>query len=255
MAPPTFLTYTDVTLDDARALKATTAKQVMRAILSKSMKVDAEEGVAAEILLEFHLQNYLFAVQHRTLNVPEKISTWLSTMRIVYEDAIGERKQMFNSFSQLRELLHVHAKQVPPYTVGVFSPEEVGELVDYASKTFFRHYRMYQYVYQKRRELELRVQTEDLAPPVIQAYPLSIGQAVDPKEQPELAYLFAGQTRTVPAMVQPSPKRTSDRPLPPEAKEANVKLEGALGAFDTALKASDEALDALMQSSAAAAGS
>lgn len=249
MAPQAFLTFTDVTLDDVRALKAATSRQMMRAILSKSMKVEAEDGVAAEILLEFHLQNYLFCMQHPTLNTPEKVSTMLSAMRTVYEDAIGERKEMFHSFSQLRELLHLHGKQVPPYTVGVFSPKEVGELVDYASETFFRHYTMYQYVYQKRRELELRVQKEALAPPVIKAYPLSLGEFVDPNEQPELAHLFAGATRPIPAMVQPATR--PGRPLPPQAKEANVKLEGALEALDTVLRTSDEKLDVLMQSSTA----
>lgn len=243
------LTFTDVTLDDVQSLRGTTSKDKMRKILSKCMKVDAEEGVAAEILLEFHLQNYLFCRSHPTLHNQEKTSTFLSLMRIIYEDAIGERKAIAKSFSQFKGMLDKHSKQTPPYSVGVFSPEEVGIMIDYASRTYFRHYKMYQYVYLKRRELDLRVQSDNLAPPVIQAYPLHRGEEVDPKEQPELAHFFA-QPKQFSALVQPveafEPQGGYGYPPPPEAAEADSKLEAALEAFDASIKASDKKLDALM---------
>jgi len=242
------LTFTDVTLDDVQALKSTTSRPKMRSILSKCMKVDSEEGVAAEILLEFHLQNYLFCRNHPTLHSQEKTSTFLSLMRVVYEDSIGERRAVAKSFSQFTEILNRHSRQTPPYAVGVFSLEEAGTVVDYVSKTFFRHYKMYQYVYLKRRELHLRVQSDDLAPPVIKAYSLGRGEEVDPKDQLELAGLFERKKKweTKADTRDPEPQPGDWGLQPAEAMETESKLETAMRAFDTSMKASDHKLEALM---------
>merc|ERR1712093_711514 len=107
-----------------------------------------------------------------------------------------------------------------------------------ACKTFFRHYKMYQYVYLKRRELDLTVQRDDLAQPVVKAYPLDRGVEVDPKEVPELAHLFRSWRPTQDA--GGSGEDNFLRPEPPEVEEAGFKLEAALQAFDANIRSSDE---------------
>merc|ERR1712096_35347 len=144
-------------------------------------------------------------------------------MRIVYEDAIGERKPVSVSFQQMKDIVSGHAKQTPPYSVAVFTPEDQAMLVDYACKTFFRHYKMYQYVYLKRRELDLTVHRDDLAQPVPKAYPLDRGVEVDPKEVQELASLFRGWRPT--RDVGGSGEEKFLRGEPPEVEEAGLKLE------------------------------
>merc|ERR1719235_1701049 len=86
-----------------------------------------------------------------------------------------------------------HSVQRPPYTVGVFSPAEAAAITDYVAETFFRHFKMYQYVYVKSKELHLQVVNEDLAPPVPVSVELHESHEVDPREVPELKDMFEAE--------------------------------------------------------------
>lgn len=246
-----FLTFYDVSREEVQNLRKLKNRTDQRTILAKALGVKLEEGVSAEILLEFHLQNYLFCEMVPTLATPEKISTLLSIMRVVHEESVAMQVlPQADSIRCLKGQLERHGKQTPPFAVGVFTAEDQERILDYMSKTFYAHYKMYQYVYKRRRDLDLQAMPEDLAPPIpVVVRSLRPIDEVDPREQPELAFLFKKEReekerREMEREAQRGSE--SERTKTRGELEAEAKIEDAINAFDTSIRASDDKLEKLL---------
>jgi len=65
---------------------------------------------------------------------------------------------MKTSFEGFKELLLAHAVERSPHTVGIFSVDDVARIVEYMLNSYFRHYRLYKYIFTKKLAVTL-VQT------------------------------------------------------------------------------------------------
>merc|ERR1712118_372856 len=178
----------DMTEEHLTQIEKITSKCDIKNMLHSCMGVDQSEGYRTEILKEFHFHNYSFC--NTQGYAPEKTSTFLSIMKVLFEEVCLRRLTMDEAFNFFKGWLLKHSVQRPPFSVGVFTFEDVKAITEFVHNTFFRHYKLWMYAYITHRDVELRVRADDLTPPAPPLATLKGTSIVDPKEQPELRSMF-----------------------------------------------------------------
>mmetsp|Transcript_56826 Transcript_56826/g.176777 ORF Transcript_56826/g.176777 Transcript_56826/m.176777 type:complete len:278 (+) Transcript_56826:3-836(+) len=192
---PLFLYFTDVAEEDMSRITAAATKAEVKQLLKRCMRIDQAEGFRTEILADMHYHNYSFCVGHSFTAV--KTSTFLSIMRLVLEEAVGSRLTASEAFEVFKDWLLRHSVERPPWSVGVFTFDDVKAVMDYVHNTFFRHYRLYMYVYMTRCDLGITMDGAHsfIAIPPPRPLRMWLENEVTPRDQPELAHLY-GPTET-----------------------------------------------------------
>lgn len=230
---PLFLTFTDLTEEAMERLEAAETKSAVRQILKECMKIDQDEGFRTEILADMHYHNYSFCMARGFS--PDKTSTLLSIMRLVLEEAVSRRLVLDSAFDVFKEWLLKHGVARPPYSVGVFSYDDVKVITEYAHETFFRHYRLYMYVYMMHCDIDFQVDDAGrgaIALPIRPAQLRVDCEVGDPRSVPELAHLFRPSETE---QLQESLRQIHERNKP-EDKQAIIKRkveEGVRKLVDT----------------------
>jgi len=229
---PLFLTFTDVTEEQLSQIAAMTNKADIKHMLHSCMKVDQSEGYKTEILKEFHFHNYSFCKTKGF--TPEKTSTYLSIMKVLFEELCHSRKTMDESFNFFKGWLLKHSVQRPPFSVGVFTFEDVKAITEYVHNTFFRHYKLWMYAYVTHRDVDLRVRADELVPPAPKLAVLKDRKEyiVDPKMQPELKSMFdAAEALNAEMFMQQEAMRYETK-----AEKVKSKLESKVATLMTDFK-------------------
>merc|ERR1712216_545621 len=104
-----------------------------------------------------HFYNYLFC--HSANFSAAKTSCFLSIMKQVLRSMIAEHLTSEETFDLTKTLFLRHSVTRPPYSVAIFSANDLKVIMDYVLNTFFRHFNLYQYVYVPHRHLNLRTKT------------------------------------------------------------------------------------------------
>mmetsp|Transcript_71373 Transcript_71373/g.187127 ORF Transcript_71373/g.187127 Transcript_71373/m.187127 type:complete len:277 (-) Transcript_71373:67-897(-) len=215
-----FLYFADVTEADlARAAAAETKAEVKR-ILKECMRIDQPEGFRTEILADMHYHNYSFCVS-RDFSV-EKTSTLLSVFKLVLEEAVRGRLEADAAFDVCKEWLLKHGVERPPWSVGVFSFDDIKAIMEYAHNTFFRHYRLYMYAFMTHCDLSFSVENPGVAPPSVRPLPLVAESEVDPRAQPELEHRFREQLAAEAAEAELR-RRQEQQAIEEEDRAARIK--------------------------------
>lgn len=238
IARPLFLTFTDVTEEQVAQIAATTSKADIKLMLNSCMKVDQSEGYRTEILKEFHFQNYSFC--HEYGFAPEKTSTFLSIMKVLFDEVCLRRLTMDEAFNFFKGWLLKHSVQRPPFSVGVFTFEDVKAITEFVHNTFFRQYKLWMYAYVTQRDVELRVRADELVPSAPKLSKLSGSAICDPQEQEELRSMFDHAE----ALNQEMFKQNEAMNYETKAERVKRILEGRIGDlmknFEDKLKEQDE---------------
>jgi hypothetical protein len=107
------------------------------------------------VLEELAVTAFRFAEEHRLCQT--KAWAFLSILMLLHRTSMKEQQplRMEDSFALFKRLLVAHSIQRPPYSVRVFSLDESKLLTRYVTHTYYLHYRLYLYVFTKRRLLDL----------------------------------------------------------------------------------------------------
>ena len=118
------------------------------------------EGETAEmarrnaIIIDFHFYNIAFA--KRAGFTQEKVSTFCSIMQTLLETDMGAKfRTVDESFAELKGMLLRHSVQRPPWSIGIFSKDDVKSIVDFVANGYIRHFKLYRYCLSPRPELTL----------------------------------------------------------------------------------------------------
>merc|ERR1719343_337563 len=113
-------------------------------------------------------------------------------MKAVLEEAVSKRLAAEGAFDVCKQLLLKHGVERPPWSVGIFSFDDIKAIMDYVHNTFFRHYKLYMYAFMTHCDLSFSVNSPVafVAPPTMRPMALMMQDEVDPRAQPELAHLF-----------------------------------------------------------------
>jgi hypothetical protein len=179
--------------DELEAIAAEPTKEQARARLGAAVGIDQDDGLPTEIVADMHFYNFLFC--HSANFSAAKTSCFLSIMKQVFLSMIAERLTSEETFDLTKTLILKHSVTRPPYSVAIFSANDLKVIMDYVLNTFFRHFNLYQYVYVPHRHLKLRTRASTFLPPIPNSCSVADQHITDPKAQEELAVHFAKPAR------------------------------------------------------------
>jgi len=246
---PIFLQLTDVLESDVQRLEKAETKEEVKRILTKCMKIDEKEGFRNDILADMHYHNCCFCVSCQLS--PTKTSCLLSIMKVVLEEAIAKRMVVEDAFQLFKMWMLKHGVQRPPKSVGIFSFEEIKKIMEYIHNTFFRHYRLYMYVYMTHCNMDFRAEDLDvgIVVPYSRPLPLPAEAELDPKDQPEFAHLFMPSERE---QAELTLRNIRDRDKPEDRsavikREVDKGVQKLMAAFEQKLQDQDQRFKDLLE--------
>merc|ERR1712224_341367 len=86
---------------------------------------------------------------------PECTSTFFSIMKSTFDNSMEQLIAVDQAFGLFKTLLLRHSVQRPPYSVGVFTLPQLKAINDFVLNGFFRHYKLYRYVFTKEQRLTI----------------------------------------------------------------------------------------------------
>ncbi|CAJ1342909.1 unnamed protein product [Effrenium voratum] len=229
------MAFTDVPQVEMQALQVCTSREEILKSLKSRMRLP-KEGFKAEVLAEFHFQNFMFC--QRQGFGPEKASTLLSLLRVLHSKTVAERPASLEEATVLlEELLGRHSRQLPPFSVGIFSQQEVSEIRSFVKRSFLRRLKMFQFIYKRREDMSLVAAAPK--PRVTNTGSMLHKNSADPQEaQREAA---GAGTRASKSTNEHLDEEVDSAPRPANATEAKV-----LQVMDDALKDRLSALESKM---------
>jgi len=242
---PVFLYFTDVSEEDMSRITAAASKAEVKQLLKGCMKIDQAEGFRTEILADMHYHNYGFCGAHGFTAI--KSSTFLSIMKLVLEEAVGRRLTASEAFDVFKDWLLKHSVERPPWSVGVFTFDDVKAVMDYVHNTFFRHYRLYMYVYMTRCDLGISIDGAHtfINMPPARPLRLRLENEVPPKDQPELAHLY-GPTETELAEERQAAGGAADDRATIIKKKVDAGVEKLMQRFEERIQEQDGRFQSLL---------
>lgn len=199
-----FVTFTDVTIEDFAFLKSMSygtefSLSTKKSYLSKCMKVEdgfgGEPGsFTHEIVSDLYMHTWNFGERQgfTERGGGEKMSTLLSIVKLIFTQSMELALSSGESYELFKHAMLKHSCQRPPFSTGVFDREEVETVSDYVLDTFFRHYKMYRYVFVCVRDLEVHLK---LVEPCkldssVTTFKLQTLNERDPREEPFFDHIF-----------------------------------------------------------------
>jgi len=197
------LTFTDIPQVEMKQLQTKRSRDEILDDLKRIMKLKPKDGFKSEVLAEFHFQNFMFCQKQGFSS--EKASAFLSLMRQLHTSTVPARTASVNEASALlEELLARHSRQLPPFSVGIFSREEVSLIRDFVTRSFLRHFKMFQFMYKQQQDICLNSVTKTVVPKVLEPCALHRDFEVDPKDLGEAIAMTLG-------LVAPGSKKEEDQ--------------------------------------------
>ena len=232
-----FFLYTPITKPQVEQLVSSPSSEALRTTLRTLFSLTASDE-PTEILLDFHTRNLAFARQHRfTL---EKISCFLGIMDYVFHVGLDQRLTQAASYEMFRKCLLRHSAQRPPWSISVFTPNDVEKLTQFALTTFFRSYALYEHAFTPHTDMLLITGTryESVFPPVQQ---LSLGSVIDPSSVPTLAAYLSAATEAEHSQIEVQAAQSVSE------KEESVELDPFQQMVTQELKSLESVLDEKMK--------
>lgn len=214
---PIFLNFAHLTKDRIAELAGCASKDDIKRILADSLGIDQDEGMRLDIIADmyYHLHAFCKAQGFGA----EKTSTLLSITKYLHEGCVEQRLSMEEAYDEFKRLLLKHCVDRPPRSIGVFTFEDSKAVIEYMHDTFFRHYKMYCYVYLTQCNLKLSLERDPAALQPISVGPVCMeAEEVDPREQEELNFLFADERQKAAAAAREAKLREGE-----EGRAAMVK--------------------------------
>lgn len=151
--------WAELSFTDVEALVECQTVLEFRSKLAPILGANEYEPSNKRLLIELDLFYYLVRFAKSNDFDYKQISTLFSILRAVHNVAIStpcnNLKETIEEFYRL--LLH-HSANRPPYSIGVFTTDQVKLITDYVLSTYFKHFKFYKYVYTKRVQLDVTIQ-------------------------------------------------------------------------------------------------
>lgn len=140
------LMWADLDPSQLQALEQATSLNAIHSLLAQFLQgtTSSKNDPNGSILLKLYSNALLFAKQlHFTA---EKTSTFFSILKLVHFRSLQYPSLgLEDNFNFFKNLLVDHSIQRPPYSVQIFSLEDVKSITDYVTHTYFRHFKLYRW--------------------------------------------------------------------------------------------------------------
>ncbi|XP_029933311.1 cilia- and flagella-associated protein 119 [Myripristis murdjan] len=150
---PKILLWADVSYNDMEEIDSMWTIPDLERALCGVFCVDVPEPKRG-VLLELYVHTVLFC-RESSLN-REQTSALLSIIKCIHQ---ANTETTFNNMEQCfeycGELLLCHSVRRPPFSVSLFSSEEVTHILKYIYNTYIRHHKLYKYIFTPQVQLDL----------------------------------------------------------------------------------------------------
>jgi len=107
-----------------------------------------------KICMNYHFYNYVYCRENAF--DARKSTTFLSLMKAVFVKDMESGQSMAASFEWFKTTLLKHCVERVPTSTKVFEECEVGPLIDFVSESYYRQYRLFQYIFGTQKRLKLQ---------------------------------------------------------------------------------------------------
>ncbi|KAL0984312.1 hypothetical protein UPYG_G00139800 [Umbra pygmaea] len=157
---PKILLWADVSFNDMKGIENTKSILELERILCCVMGVNFPEPKRG-ILLELYVHT-LFFCRKSNFN-REQTSALLSIVKHIHQaNTETLLNNMDHCFAYCSELLLCHSVTRPPFSINLFSYEEVTSILKYLLNTYMRHYNLYKYIFTPQVRLDLSFSYSDM---------------------------------------------------------------------------------------------
>lgn len=149
--------WADLTVDAVDRLNESLNADHIKQVLADIFMLDNyKENLKLGIIMDLYYYTLQYA---RQMNfTPEKTSAFFSIVKKVFEVCIETPfGNLDHTFEYFKDLIHCHSINRPPYSIELFTPDEVRKITEYTINTFFRHFKMYKYAFTPLVRLDLAV--------------------------------------------------------------------------------------------------
>ena len=118
------------------------------------------------------LYTYILRYSASQNHSPIQTSTLFSIVQKTHEKCVQSPVLNFESdYDYFKKLMLSHSIYRPPYSVRVFTLNQVRDITEFVTRTYFRCYGMYKYVFTKRMLMDLSIGVvEESVPEVVQVF-------------------------------------------------------------------------------------
>ncbi|XP_066268746.1 cilia- and flagella-associated protein 119-like isoform X3 [Branchiostoma lanceolatum] len=147
--------WEDLSVNHMDAIDQATTPDDLRSILGQIFGMsDHRENLKDGVLMDLFVYTVLYARAQGFTK--EQTSAFFSIVKrthgVCVETPFGNVQECYNYFT---ELLLCHGTKRPPFSVDLFDADQVRSITDYVVNTYFRHFKLYKYVFTPKVQLDL----------------------------------------------------------------------------------------------------
>jgi hypothetical protein len=121
------------------------------------------EGGKKRDLITLDMYTYLVQFAMKEKLSPAQMSVLYSILKRVHQSCLSTPyDNMEETFDLFKGYLLCHSVDRPPFSVLLFSVEQVKSITEYFLSTYFKHYRLYKYAFTKKQCLNITFMYSDL---------------------------------------------------------------------------------------------
>ncbi|XP_066433271.1 cilia- and flagella-associated protein 119 isoform X3 [Eleutherodactylus coqui] len=152
---PQVCLWKDVTLCDLEKLERAQSNEDVRRALSEVLGVRSGPcDVRASALLDLHYYTLRFCWDCGFS--AEQTSCVFSIVKEIHAACVGSTLgDVTECYRHCQQLLLCHAVSRPPFSINLFSPQELLHIRDYILNTYFRHFKLYKCVFSSQPKSRL----------------------------------------------------------------------------------------------------
>ncbi|XP_021787575.2 coiled-coil domain-containing protein 189 [Papio anubis] len=220
-------------------LEKTTSAEEMRQVLAELLELGCpEQSLRDAITLDLFCHALIFCRQQGFSL--EQTSAACALLQDLHKACIatplGNVEECYHYFTSV---LFCHGVRRPPFSIDLFKEEQLLALEDYVVNTYFRHFKLYKYVFTPQVRLDLSLTYMGLQPPKL--WPESETEKEASKEVEEQA--VTPQEEELETVAPPEPEPSHVHILRAYIKtQMNKELEELQRLVEEQLKASEERL-------------
>jgi len=156
--------WADLTVDAVDRLSESLNSDHIKQVLADIFMLDNyKSNLKCGIIMDLYFYTLQFAREQKFS--PEKTSAFFSIIKKVFEVCIETPfGNLDHTFEYFKDLIHCHSVNRPPYSIELFTPDEVRKITEYTINSFFRHFKMYKYAFTPVVRLDLGVNYIGLPP-------------------------------------------------------------------------------------------
>lgn len=180
------LSWVDIDLEEAERLYQVNAADCIALLRKKVESIVAlsngdENDVRRNILADMFF--YAIRLSKDNQFTPEQCSILFTLLRLTHEEAIKNPHSTLNGvFSCFREMLERHNVQRPPFSEAVFTLDQTATILDFALKTYFRHFKLYKYAFTNQQYLSVKLGYSDADREAAEEAAAAVGGGTDLSE-------------------------------------------------------------------------